>query len=176
MRSAILGVFADNVDQISELVRITTRITHTDPKAEMGAFAIALAAHCAKSGESVGPHEYLSRLKVGLRCEGSSDFLVLIQRAVESVQNNCETEQFATELGLSKGVSGYVCHCVPVVIPRLGVLFWRGICFFCRSYCFTGSVGSFRLIEETAMRIPVIRGLFDRRNLVNADKLHGGMM
>ncbi|MEI6541496.1 MAG: ADP-ribosylglycohydrolase family protein [Planctomycetota bacterium] len=116
MRAAILGVFADSVDQVSELVRITTRITHTDPKAEMGAFAIALAAYCAKSGEPMGPHEYLSRLRVGLRCDGSTDFLALIQRAIESLQNNCATEQFATELGLSKGVSGYVYHCVPVVI------------------------------------------------------------
>ena len=116
MRSAILGVFANDVDQVSELVRITTRITHTDPKAEMGAFAIALAAHCAKFGESTEPDEYLSKLRVGLRCDDSSDFLALIQRAIESVQNNCETEQFAAELGLSKGVSGYVYHCVPVVI------------------------------------------------------------
>lgn len=82
----------------------------------MGAFAIALAAYCAKSGEPAVPHEYLAKLSVSLRCDGSAEFLALIQQAIESVQNNCETEQFAAELGLSEGVSGYVYHCVPVVI------------------------------------------------------------
>jgi len=116
MRSAIIGVFAHDVDQVSELVRITTRITHTDPKAEMGAFAIALAAHFAKFGQTTVPQEYLSKLRVGLRRDDSSDFLALIERAIQSVVKEEPTIQFAAELGLGKGVSGYVYHCVPVVI------------------------------------------------------------
>ena len=46
MRSAIIGVcFGDDKDKLKKLVRISTRITHTDSKAEYGALAVALAAH-----------------------------------------------------------------------------------------------------------------------------------
>jgi ADP-ribosyl-[dinitrogen reductase] hydrolase len=46
MRSALLGVcFGHDPDQLRALVRICTRITHTDPKAEAAALAVAIAAH-----------------------------------------------------------------------------------------------------------------------------------
>ena len=45
MRSAIIGVwFRENPERIETFVRASTRITHTDPKAEHGALAIAYAA------------------------------------------------------------------------------------------------------------------------------------
>jgi ADP-ribosylglycohydrolase len=37
----------DDVDQLRRFVRASTRLTHTDPKAERGAMLIALAAHHA---------------------------------------------------------------------------------------------------------------------------------
>src|ERR1700722_3834593 len=45
MRSALLGVcFGHEPDRLRSLVRASTRLTHTDPKAEWAAFAVALAA------------------------------------------------------------------------------------------------------------------------------------
>jgi ADP-ribosylglycohydrolase len=80
MRSAILGVFADDHQLLRKLVRSTTRITHTDPKAELGAFAIAIAASCAKSGQTTDPQEYLLKLKQSLPHDGSDEFIELIER------------------------------------------------------------------------------------------------
>jgi ADP-ribosylglycohydrolase len=46
MRSALLGVcYGDDPEQLRTLVRISTRITHTDPKAEQAALAVAIAAY-----------------------------------------------------------------------------------------------------------------------------------
>jgi ADP-ribosylglycohydrolase len=112
----LVGISPKNSGVFSAGNGPATRITHTDPKAEMGAFAIALAAYYAKAGESTVPHEYLSELRVNLRTDDSANFLALIERAIQSVQKKQPTNQFAAELGLSKGVTGYVYHCVPVVI------------------------------------------------------------
>ncbi|MEZ6061024.1 MAG: ADP-ribosylglycohydrolase family protein [Planctomycetaceae bacterium] len=116
MRSAILGVFADDIQQLSEFVRITTRITHTDPKAEMGAFAIALAAHLAKSGRLIKPQEYLSQLREHLPPDGSAEFLTVMERATEYAEKGCDTKDLASDMGLVKGVGGFVYHCVPVAV------------------------------------------------------------
>lgn len=116
MRSPILGVFAEDVPQLSELVRITTRITHTDPKAEMGAFAIALAAHLAKSGRLIEPQEYLSQLREHLPSDGSAEFLTLMERSIKYAENGRDTKDLASDMGLVKGVGGYVYHCVPVAV------------------------------------------------------------
>ena len=48
MRAALLGVcYGNDVPRLRALVRASTRITHTDPKAEYGALTVALAAHVA---------------------------------------------------------------------------------------------------------------------------------
>ena len=52
MRSALLGVlFADDEARLAALNRAATRLTHTDPKAECGALAIALAARASMRGD-----------------------------------------------------------------------------------------------------------------------------
>ncbi len=44
MRSAILGVMCQDIDELKALVKISTELTHTDPKAYQGALLIALLA------------------------------------------------------------------------------------------------------------------------------------
>lgn len=57
MRSALLGVcFGHDIEKLRALARANTRLTHLDPKAEWGAFAIALAAHAAAQSEPT-PHD-----------------------------------------------------------------------------------------------------------------------
>lgn len=118
MRSPILGVcYGHHPERLRALVTASTRITHSDPKADYGAFAVALAAHMAgtPSAEEVDPAEYAAVLRELLPSE-SEEFLWLVGRAVESTAEGRKTESFAAELGLGRGVSGYVYHTVPVVL------------------------------------------------------------
>jgi ADP-ribosylglycohydrolase len=115
MRSAIIGVcFGENRGKLKNLVRISTRITHIDPKAEYGALAVALAAHMASRNEG-DPPCYLKALQDILGPD-AEEFLAIVKKAVESATGGHSTETFASELGLDKGVSGYIYHTVPVVL------------------------------------------------------------
>lgn len=115
MRSAIIGVcFGEQRDKLKNLVKISTRITHTDPKAEYGALAVALAAYMASRHEK-SPHGYLKALEENLG-SGAEELLVLVEKAAASATGGHPTETFLSELGLDKGVSGYVYHTVPVVL------------------------------------------------------------
>lgn len=115
MRAAILGVAISDLAQLREFVRVSTRLTHTDPKAEFGALAVALAARLAKSHEELVPDEYLEHLTALIGSE-ASELISLIARAVDSVKAGHDTPAFAESLGLQNGVSGYVYHTVPVAI------------------------------------------------------------
>ena len=42
MRAPVLGVLCDDLDRLRQLVKISTELTHTDPKAYRGALAVAL--------------------------------------------------------------------------------------------------------------------------------------
>ena len=113
MRSAILGAAVADRDLLRELVRVSTRITHTDPKAEYGAWAVALAARLARGG--VSPSAYLEELRLTSPLE-AAEFLTRMERCVQSATSGQSTEAFAEAEGLGKGVSGYVYHTVPVAL------------------------------------------------------------
>lgn len=113
MRAPILGVaYGDRPELLREFIRRSTRITHTDPKAEHAAMFIGLAAHLSAQGVH-SPAEVGTRLKNEL---GSNvvELSTLIDKAVAAVDR--PTESLATELGHSRGVSGYVMHCVPIIL------------------------------------------------------------
>lgn len=107
-----------DLTKLRQLVRATTRITHTDPKADWGASAVALAARrSSQAGENeVVPDEYYEELKRTLEGEGAEEFLNLIRGAAESVARQETTEVFASKLGLGRGVTGYTFHTVPVAL------------------------------------------------------------
>jgi ADP-ribosylglycohydrolase len=116
MRSAVLGSALDDTDRLREFVRASTRITHTDPKAEFGAWAVALAAHTARRANPVSGDDYLECLRQSLAGEPAEEFLGLVGRAVDSAGRGESTIAFADSLGLRRGVSGYVYHTVPVAL------------------------------------------------------------
>ncbi len=59
MRSAIIGVsYGDNQSKMRDLVKISTKTTHTNPKAEWGALAVAIAAQMASEGQNVRADDY----------------------------------------------------------------------------------------------------------------------
>jgi ADP-ribosylglycohydrolase len=114
MRSAFLGVFfGDSPARLRVMVRAATRITHTDPKAEHGAFAVALAAHLATRGADVAPADYLAALKEHV---DDAEFVALIARVSASVARGESAEAFADSLGCGKGVGGYIYHSVPCAL------------------------------------------------------------
>ncbi len=116
MRSAILGVcYGDDPKKLREFVRVSTRLTHTDPKAEFGALAVAIASHLSSHQSNVSPQSYYETMQNLLGVE-ATEFLELIKHSCDSVNAKQTTEQFAATLGLEKGISGYVYHTVPVVI------------------------------------------------------------
>lgn len=115
MRAAILGAAIDDSQSLREFVRASTRITHTDPKAEYGAFAVALAAQLARQHESVSGAQFLDQLRSFLGGEGD-ELISLIKGATNAAEDAQSTASFAESLGLSKGVSGYVYDSVPVAI------------------------------------------------------------
>ena len=116
MRSALLGVcLGDDMKTLHSFVRASSCLTHTDPRAEHGAFAVALAAHFAVARDNFTPIEYSIALRHALG-DGAQELCDLVDRATNSVRNGQTTQDFATELGLGRGVSGYVLHTVPVAL------------------------------------------------------------
>lgn len=118
MRSALLGVFWG--DEHPELLRLhveaCTRLTHTDPKAQQSALAVAAAAHYSfRSGGRPVPRDYAARMR-DLLGEPGRELADLIGRAAASAAAGEDTPAFARALGLEQGVSGYALHTVPVAL------------------------------------------------------------
>ena len=116
MRSPILGAAIDDIDVLKRFVRISTRMTHTDPKAEYGALAVALATQCASRGVHNEPARFAQALAELLVNQPAEEFLDLVNRAVDSANRDESAATFARSLGLGRGVSGYIYHTVPVVL------------------------------------------------------------
>ncbi len=116
MRSVALGTVIDDLEILRRLVTASTRLTHTDPKADYGAFAVALAAQMASSGEQPDGGRFTANLRRCLTDAASEEFLALVDRAVASVRSGETTEAFAASMGWSKGVSGYIYQTAPVVL------------------------------------------------------------
>ena len=115
MRAPIIGAAIDDLDLLRQLVRASTRITHTDPKAEYGALAVALASRMARQNEAVAGSDFLGQLKASLSTDGD-EMVSLLRDAVDSVDRGQSTVALVDSIGLAKGVSGYVYHSVPVAI------------------------------------------------------------
>jgi ADP-ribosylglycohydrolase len=116
MRVALIGVCqGDDPARMRALVRAATRITHTDPKAEHGALAVALAAHLAASGAMIEPQDYARRLRELLGNEGT-ELCGLVDHVARSVASNETAEDFTARNGGKNGVSGYILHTVPAAL------------------------------------------------------------
>lgn len=116
MRSAILGIiYGHDLDTLRKYVRVSTRVTHTDPAAEYGAMAVALAASLGARYQRVDPEQYYQYLKQACRND-DSDFIVLMRKTTRSVQNKESLREFLLRLGCGEGISGYIQHTVPAVI------------------------------------------------------------
>jgi ADP-ribosylglycohydrolase len=109
MRSALLGVlYGDDEKKMQAFVHANTIITHTDPKAYYGALAVAKAAYLASIGQEEIFFEEMYRLV------DDNEFKELLEKVEKSLEIN--TLEFAEQLGLEKGVGGYIYHTLPIVL------------------------------------------------------------
>jgi ADP-ribosyl-[dinitrogen reductase] hydrolase len=116
MRSAIIGVcYGHDLPKLRGLVQASTRLTHTDPKAEYGALAVAIAAYLSSQQSLISPKQYYQTLETILPVN-AAEFLDLIYQACESAAKQETAAEFAEKLGLNKGITGYIYHTVTVVI------------------------------------------------------------
>jgi ADP-ribosylglycohydrolase len=136
-RSAIIGaVFADDAAGRREFVRAATRLTHVDPRAEVAAQAVAEAVSWiirrSRGDETLisfrtrnselGIHPeppHFGFCKGALRCLRISDdpeWASACGQLEASLQRGDSVEAFAAALGLTKGVTGYAYHAVPVAL------------------------------------------------------------
>ena len=116
MRSSIIGVcLQSDTDRIARFTRASTRLTHTDPRAEQGALAIALAASygARQLPSDIDPQRFLSWLREGV---DGQELLQGLAKIEEHLERESLASEFADDLGLGKGVSGYINHTVPVAL------------------------------------------------------------
>src|SRR5262245_5026979 len=117
MRSAILGVAFSESDPLLVMhVSACSAITHSDPRAQFGALAVALAARSAMRGEIAEEYLFhLERFAAPFGDEGK-ELVDLAQRAAASAAAGELTVTFAESIGCERGVTGYIYHSVPVAL------------------------------------------------------------
>jgi ADP-ribosylglycohydrolase len=113
MRSALLGVcLGDDPDCLRAFVRASTRLTHTDPRAERGALLVALAAH---HGATAGSAPFLASARAILP-DADDELVGLLSRLEEHLARGATPAEFVDALGLRRGVTGYIYHTVPAAL------------------------------------------------------------
>jgi ADP-ribosyl-[dinitrogen reductase] hydrolase len=111
MRASLIGIYAaDDLDLMKALVRVSTRITHTDPKAEDGALIVALAASLAAKNQTV---DWKNIMDGCLRVTQTDEFKESLLRVAEHLEKQSSPQNFADAMGLGKGIGGYILHTVP---------------------------------------------------------------
>ncbi|PIQ23774.1 dinitrogenase reductase [bacterium (Candidatus Blackallbacteria) CG17_big_fil_post_rev_8_21_14_2_50_48_46] len=116
MRASLLGIlFLEEPDVLKHYNRISTRMTHTDPRAEFGALVLAVAAGMAARSDHVEPREFYQQIRQILP-EEAHDLLLLMEQAVRNFEARKTLSEFLAGLKCENGISGYIYHTVPAVI------------------------------------------------------------
>src|SRR5262249_38972216 len=113
MRAPIIGAWFADPDRIAPFVAASTAITHRDPRAYAGALAIAIAAHHAVHVHELLPGGVLDDIR---RRVTDRELLRTIDRVDVALARRRESAALADELGLARGVTGYVHHTVPMCL------------------------------------------------------------
>lgn len=112
MRSAVIGIFfAGDAIRRRKFVEASTRLTHTDPRALIGALAVAeIGAWVCSAQNTASPISVLRNLS------DLPEWQALVNEMETAHGESLSVQAFAARLGLSKGVTGYVFHTVPVAL------------------------------------------------------------
>lgn len=116
MRAPIIGVFFQNdFEKMAEFLKVSTEITHTDPRAFHGAYIAALAASLSSQRGKIKPKEFKNEV-LRLMPDLDKDFSGLISRAIESAEKGEQLSEFVAREGWKIGVSGFIVHTMAAVI------------------------------------------------------------
>jgi ADP-ribosylglycohydrolase len=118
MRAAVLGVcLGRDRERLRAYVRASTRLTHTDPRAERGAFLVALAA---RRGAERGPPGVRAEAFLAEARQALPDLDPELGGLLDTVEAHAKraapAAELAAHLGLRRGVSGYVYHTLPLAL------------------------------------------------------------
>ena len=117
MRVAPIGaLFANDGNKLAEYVRASTRITHADPRAEIGALAVAkVVAWCFQTSayERIKVDKLFELLR---SCGDDPEWDDLHDSMAVAIAENKSVAEYADALDQQKGVSGYVYRTVPIAL------------------------------------------------------------
>ena len=102
MRSAIIGTyFAEDTFRIREYVRASTRLTHTDPRAETAGLAVAFTAARAIQFKEAARQNLTDLHDLWISADSrDAAWVELVGRIIEAHQRDASVLDFARELGL----------------------------------------------------------------------------
>jgi ADP-ribosyl-[dinitrogen reductase] hydrolase len=118
MRSAPIGAFfCKSPDEVSAFTEVCTAITHSDPRALTGAKAVAVTAAWILRDDlrDRPPSENFSAILSDVAPE-DAEWTGIVARMGEGLRRNASVDEFASAMGLEKGVTGYVYHTVPIAL------------------------------------------------------------
>jgi ADP-ribosyl-[dinitrogen reductase] hydrolase len=115
MRATVLGVMVP-AEQLREFNRLSTRITHTDPRAEIGSLFIAQLASGAKTIDPTTGAEWIeSRVAEFANQPELEPLIENMRKAAVALRAGKSLREFAAEMG-PKGISGFIAHTVPAAV------------------------------------------------------------
>jgi len=116
MRAAPLGAFFDSrPERREEYLAASTRLTHRDERALHGARVVARLTDWslrAEPGKRPTLGDFIAMLCRG--GEGSGEWMALVERIERASIRGDTVLDLSRDLGLERGVTGYVYHTVPV--------------------------------------------------------------
>lgn len=116
MRSAIIGAyFANEPERMQKFVRASTVITHSDPKAIVGALAIAVLAGWSVRNSTASKPNIPEILELLRPISNEPEWCQVLDHISTANEKQTPVSEFAKRYG-AKGVSGYIFHTVPVAI------------------------------------------------------------
>ena len=115
MRSAIIGAFfADDQDLRREFVAASSGLTHRGWQAEIAALAVAESTALTVRMQK---HPEIDDVLKTLRAiTNEADWQTILTRIKSSLIAKHSVPEFARDIGLEKGVTGYSLHVVPVAL------------------------------------------------------------
>jgi len=117
MRSASIGAFfSGDLENMDEFIRASTIITHTDPKALVGARAVAYVTGWIIREQLTRRPDRREFIHILLSAGTDDEWKGLISSISSALDNNYEVERFAELIGQEKGISGYMYHTVPIAV------------------------------------------------------------
>lgn len=109
MRAHLIGLKYGNSDNLLKaFIKANTTITHSDPKAFYGALVIAKATYLFAHHQEDNLWQWIDQHI------HDDEFQNLMNQTKENVHLN--TPEFAKEIGLTKSVSGYIYHTLPIAL------------------------------------------------------------